>query len=62
MPFAALDVGMALAGRDTGSSQLFVTLARTPHLDGEYTRVGHAEGDWSSLAQGDVIRGARIVE
>ena len=43
VPFAHLDVGMALAGRDTGSSQFFVTLARTPHLDGEYTRVGHAE-------------------
>src|SRR6185369_10620834 len=32
VPFNRLDVGMALAGRDTGSSQLFVTLARTPHL------------------------------
>ncbi len=62
VPFAALDVGMALAGRDTGSSQIFVTLARTPHLDGEYTRVGRAEGDWASLAQGDVITDARVVE
>lgn len=62
VPFAALDVGMALAGRDTGSSQLFVTLARTPHLDGEYTRVGRAEGDWASLAQGDVITDARVAE
>ena len=59
--FAPLDVGMALAGRDTGSSQLFITLARTPHLDGEYTRVGHAEGDWASVAQGDVIADARVV-
>lgn len=62
VPFAPLDVGMALAGRDTGSSQLFVTLSRTPHLDGEYTKVGRAEGDWSSLAEGDVITDARIVE
>ena len=60
--FGELDVGMALAGRDTGSSQLFVTLSATPHLDGEYTRVGHAEGDWASLAQGDVITDARISE
>ena len=62
VPFAPLDVGMALAGRDTGSSQVFVTLARTPHLDGEYTRVGRAEGAWSSLAQGDVITDAKLVE
>ena len=55
VPFALLDVGMALAGRDTGSSQIFVTLSRTPHLDGEYTRVGRAEGEWSRLAEGDSI-------
>jgi cyclophilin family peptidyl-prolyl cis-trans isomerase/HEAT repeat protein len=60
--FNRLDVGMALAGRDTGSSQIFVTLSRTPHLDGEYTRVGRAEGDWASVAQGDVIRDVRVVE
>lgn len=60
--FEALDIGMALAGRDTGSSQLFVTLARAPHLDGEYTRIGHAEGDWAALVQGDVVRHARVVE
>ncbi len=62
VPFAALDVGMALAGRDTGSSQFFVTLSRTPHLDGEYTRVGRAEGPWAAVAQGDVIVDARLVE
>ena len=48
VPFALLDIGMALAGRDTGSSQVFVTLSRTPHLDGEYTRIGRAEGAWSA--------------
>jgi cyclophilin family peptidyl-prolyl cis-trans isomerase len=62
VPFAALDVGMALAGRDTGSSQVFVTLSRTPHLDGEYARVGRAEGAWASLAQGDVIVDAKVLE
>ena len=60
--FAPLDIGMALAGRDTGSSQVFVTLSRTPHLDGEYARVGRAEGAWSSLAQGDMITDAKVVE
>ncbi len=62
VPFRALDVGMALAGRDTGSSQIFVTLSRTPHLDGEYTRVGRAEGDWSAVAQGDVITEAIVTD
>lgn len=61
VPFGALDVGMALAGRDTGSSQLFVTLSRTPHLDGEYARVGRAEGPWADVAQGDVITEAKLV-
>ncbi len=60
VPFARLDVGMALAGRDTGSSQLFVTLARTPHLDGEYTRIGHATGDWDGVVEGDVITDVKI--
>lgn len=60
VPFARLDVGMALAGRDTGSSQLFVTLSRTPHLDGEYTRIGHATGDWDAVAEGDVITEVKV--
>lgn len=30
-------VGMALAGKDTGGSQLFITLAPQPHLEGRYT-------------------------
>jgi cyclophilin family peptidyl-prolyl cis-trans isomerase len=55
-PFEALRVGVALAGRDTGSSQLFVTLAPSPHLDGEYAFVGKASGDWNAVAEGDVIQ------
>ncbi len=62
VPFDALDVGVALAGRDTGSSQFFVALARSPHLDGEYAWIGRAEGDWSALAEGDVIRAVRVEE
>jgi cyclophilin family peptidyl-prolyl cis-trans isomerase len=60
LPFAPLDVGLALAGRDTGSSQLFVTLSRYPHLDGEYPWLGRAEGDWNAVAEGDVVRGVRV--
>jgi cyclophilin family peptidyl-prolyl cis-trans isomerase/HEAT repeat protein len=61
-PFATLDVGVALAGRDTGSSQLFVTLARYAHLDGEYPLIGHAEGDWAGVAEGDVITDVVVSE
>lgn len=39
-PFAAGDVGMALAGPDTGGSQLFVTVTPQPHLVGRYPHVG----------------------
>jgi len=60
VPFARLDVGVALAGRDTGSSQIFVALARVPHLDGEYARVGRAEGDWDAVAEGDAITDATV--
>ncbi len=60
VPFEPLDVGVALAGRDTGSSQIFVTLARYPHLDGEYPWVGRAVGDWGSVAEGDVVRAVRV--
>jgi cyclophilin family peptidyl-prolyl cis-trans isomerase len=62
VPFGQMDVGVALAGRDTGSSQIFVTLARYPHLDGEYAWVGRAEGDWNAIAEGDVVRGVRVEE
>jgi cyclophilin family peptidyl-prolyl cis-trans isomerase len=60
LPFAPLDVGLALAGRDTGSSQIFITLARYPHLDGEYPWLGRADGDWAAVAEGDVIRAVRV--
>jgi peptidyl-prolyl cis-trans isomerase B (cyclophilin B) len=55
-PFEPLTVGVALAGRDTGSSQFFVTLSRVPHLDGAYTTLGRASGDWAAVTEGDVIR------
>ncbi|MEZ4379756.1 MAG: peptidylprolyl isomerase [Nannocystaceae bacterium] len=33
-------VGVALAGKDTGGSQIFITQRPQPHLDGRYTIVG----------------------
>ena len=36
-------VGMALAGRDTGGSQFFITHSEQPHLDGRYTAFGKVE-------------------
>jgi peptidyl-prolyl cis-trans isomerase B (cyclophilin B) len=59
-PFEPLDVGIALAGRDTGSSQIFVTLARHPHLDTEYAIIGKASGAWDALAEGDTIRDVKV--
>jgi cyclophilin family peptidyl-prolyl cis-trans isomerase len=50
------DVGIALSGRDTGSSQFFVTLAREPHLDGAYARIGHGARGWERLAEGDIVK------
>jgi len=53
-------VGMALGGRDTGSSQIFVTLADSPHLNGEYAVVGTATGPWDVLTEGDRINKVTI--
>ena len=55
-------VGVALAGRDTGLSQLFVTLRRAPHLTGEYSLIGQAEPGWERLATGDRILKVRVLE
>jgi cyclophilin family peptidyl-prolyl cis-trans isomerase/HEAT repeat protein len=49
-PYTRGVVGMALGGKDTGGSQLFVTLAPTPHLDGKYT------------AFGEVVKGQEVVD
>jgi cyclophilin family peptidyl-prolyl cis-trans isomerase len=59
--FAQNRVGIALAGRDTGSSQLFVTLGAYPHLDGDYALVGSAEPGWEKIAQGDVVKKVRVL-
>ena len=58
-PFEAGSVGIALSGRDSGSSQFFVTLAREAHLDGEYALIGHAGSGWDRVAEGDIVKAAR---
>lgn len=39
-PFQPGAVGLALAGPDTGGSQIFVTLTSQPHLEGFYPKIG----------------------
>lgn len=55
-------VGVALAGRDTGVSQLFVTLRPAPHLAGEFTQIGSASGDFAQIAAGDRVQRVRVLE
>ncbi len=65
VPYARGAVGMALSGKDTGSSQWFVTHAPQPHLDGGYTvfaRVTDGMEIVDRIARGDRIRSVRIVE
>ncbi len=52
-------VGMALAGKDTGGSQFFVTQSRQPHLDGRYTVLGHVSNGMDVVDQ--MLPGDRIV-
>lgn len=61
-PFEPLTVGVALSGRDTGSSQLFVMRSRQPHLDGGYALVGRASGPWDAVIEGDTIVRAKVKE
>ena len=58
--FGPLTVGIALAGRDTGSSQLFVTHGPYPHLDGRYAQIGTAQGAWDGLIDGDVVQSVKV--
>ena len=49
-PYTAGTVGLALSGRDTGSSQFFIAHGPQPHLEGIYPVLGR------------VVRGQRAVE
>jgi len=63
-PFTPGVVGMALAGKDTGGSQFFITQSRQPHLDGHYTVFAEVSGGLEvveSLQADDVIRSVEIV-
>lgn len=60
IPFRSGSLGVALSGRDTGSSQLFVTLGRYPHLDGQYAWLGEAGPGWDRVAAGDRILKVRV--
>ncbi|HJU83905.1 MAG TPA: peptidylprolyl isomerase [Holophagaceae bacterium] len=54
-------VGMALAGKDTGGCQFFITTNATPHLTGKYTRVGQVEDlDHAMKVLDDLELGAKI--
>jgi cyclophilin family peptidyl-prolyl cis-trans isomerase len=56
-------VGLALAGKDTGGSQFFITLSPQPHLDGNFTMLGWvAEGMdvAESIRPGDTIEGIEV--
>jgi cyclophilin family peptidyl-prolyl cis-trans isomerase len=58
--FDPLTVGIALSGRDTGSSQFFVMHGRHPHLDGQYTWIGRATGAWATFVDGDLVHKASV--
>jgi cyclophilin family peptidyl-prolyl cis-trans isomerase len=59
LPYERGTLGMALAGKDTGGSQWFLTHRRTPHLEGKYAVFGAVEEGFDvldALVQGDRIR------
>ncbi len=58
-------VGMALAGKDTGGSQFFITSSPQPHLDGGYTCFGRVVSGMpvvERMLPGDKILKVRIEE
>ncbi len=64
-PYERGSVGMALAGKDTGGSQFFITLAPQPHLDGGYTCFGRVISGMlvaDRLVPGDRIKKVTIEE
>jgi cyclophilin family peptidyl-prolyl cis-trans isomerase/HEAT repeat protein len=64
LPYVRGTVGMALAGRDTGGSQFFITHAAQPHLEARYTAFGQVVEGLDVLDRiqvGDRIRSAQAV-
>lgn len=63
-PYTRGAVGMALAGKDTGGSQFFLTHSEQPHLDGRYTLFGRVEDGMSvmdALGPDDVLLSVDLV-
>jgi cyclophilin family peptidyl-prolyl cis-trans isomerase/HEAT repeat protein len=59
-PYVRGTVGVALAGRDTGGSQFFITHGREPHLDTRYTAFAQVVEGFEvldALQEGDRILG-----
>jgi cyclophilin family peptidyl-prolyl cis-trans isomerase/HEAT repeat protein len=57
-------VGMALAGKDTGGSQFFLTHSEQPHLDGRYTLFGRVQTGMEvmdALGPDDVLLSVELV-
>ncbi len=64
-PYERGSIGMALAGKDTGGSQFFITLAPQPHLDGGYTCFGRVISGMDTvdrIVPGDLIKKVWIDE
>jgi cyclophilin family peptidyl-prolyl cis-trans isomerase/HEAT repeat protein len=62
-PYLRGTVGMALAGKDTGGSQFYITHSPQPHLDAKYTVFGHVINGMDvvdKIQQGDVIQRIRV--
>ena len=62
-PYLRGTVGMALAWRDTGGSQFFITHSPQPHLDARYTVIGRVLSGMEvvdAINQWDVISRIRI--
>jgi cyclophilin family peptidyl-prolyl cis-trans isomerase/HEAT repeat protein len=62
-PYERGSLGMALAGKDTGGSQFFITLAPQPRLDGGYTCFGRVISGMQvadKITAGDRIKKVRI--
>jgi cyclophilin family peptidyl-prolyl cis-trans isomerase/HEAT repeat protein len=58
-PFERGSVGIALAGKDTGGSQFFITMAPEPHLDGGYTCFGRILSGMQVIDR--IVPGDRII-